>query len=134
MAFVTPDNHGQCGQPLWFQDTMNNVQRLSLLLGLDGAKYSAGAAFNLDLCPSGFHVPNDIEWGNFTANGGTVVPQLGPMYINYCGAGGTGVDTYQYCWSSSSYGSLWEFIDGEYSGWNECCYPEYGMNIKCVRD
>ena len=135
LPFVTPDNHGSCyGEYIsvgGYQGT--DVQEaLSVLSGTDGALYSGPAANNLELCPNGFHVPTNAEWDLFVNAGGTVIEQSGANAI-YCGFGGEIWDD-EYYWSSSSEGQLWQFIGGQYGGWNDCCYLEYQMLIKCVSD
>ena len=135
LPFVTPDNHGSCyGEFIsvgGYQGT--DVQEaLSMLSGTDGALYSGPAAYNLELCPNGFHVPDNSEWDSFLTAGGTVMIQDNFVVcgegVGYFGSG------QGYYWSSSSEGWLWYFIDGQYADWNGCCYQEYQMLIKCVSD
>ncbi|MDA0940674.1 MAG: FISUMP domain-containing protein [Bacteroidetes bacterium] len=136
LPFVTPDNHGSCyGEYIsvgGYQGT--DVQEaLSMLPGTDGALYSGPAAYNLELCPNGFHVPNNAEWNSFVTAGGTITLQSAYNYIN-CGSSAGNFGNIQYYWSSSNEGHIWEYGNGQYSGWNGCCFPEYQMLIKCVSD
>jgi uncharacterized protein (TIGR02145 family) len=136
LPFVSPDNHGQCqGEFIMvpgYQGT-NVAEALSMLSGTDGALYSGNAAYNLELCPTGFHVPDNSEWNSFLDAGGSVQFQNENNHVGSCGSGG-GTWSWNYFWSSSSNGHIWEFSSSGYSGWNDCCYPEYGMLIKCVQD
>ena len=134
LPFVTPDNHGSCyGEYIsvgGYQGT-DAQEALSMLPGTDGALYSGPAAYNLELCPNGFHVPDNSEWDSFLTAGGTITLQSAYNYV-LCGNGANYWSTWQYYWSSSNVGHIWEFQNGEYSGVNDCCYSEYQMLIKCV--
>ncbi len=136
LPFVSPDNHGQCqGEFIMvpgYQGT-DVAEALSMLSGTDGALYSGNAAYNLELCPTGFHVPDNSEWNSFLDAGGSVQYQNENNFVDYCGSGG-GTWDWNYYWSSSSNSHIWEFNSSGYSGWNSCCYPEFGMLIKCVGD
>ena len=135
LPFVTPDNHGSCyGEYIsvgGYQGT--DVQEaLSMLPGTDGALYSGPAAYNLELCPSGFHVPNEIEWSSFASAGGTIIDQSAFNAI-FCGGGAEDWGSDQYHWSSSSLGALWYSNPSNLYSIG-CCNPEYQMLIKCVSD
>lgn len=104
-----------------------------MLSGTDGALYSGNAAYNLELCPTGFHVPDNSEWDSFVNAGGSVLYQVENNYVQTCGSGG-GTWDWNYYWSSAGNGHLLEFTASGFTGFNQCCFPEYGMLIKCVAD
>lgn len=107
-------------------------EALSMLPGTDGALYSGPAAYNLELCPSGFHVPNDVEWDSFASAGGTIIDQSAFNAVG-CGGGASDWGSDQYFWTSSNLGGIWYGSPYDLYSFG-CCYPEYQMLIKCVSD
>ena len=135
---VTPEFHNVEGVAHFSVGGYNGTdvaEALSQLGPTDGVLYDHIAAANLDLCPSGFHVPDDTEWDSFLSEGGTIQLQ-GDEVSFICNGDGASSDGSTIFWSSSEVGAYVYGLNSDFIGSAElgCCAFNCQALIKCVSD